>query len=444
MTMTSTTFLDSILTLGTTPTDALPPSMLTMARDALFDWSIVARAGCDEPVSVILRGMIEHEGSTGSSTLLGADHQVSPRAAALANGATSHALDYDDTHFAYVGHPSVAIYPAVLALAENEDTDLAAMIGAYAIGIEAACRIGARLGRAHYNKGFHQTATAGAFGAALAAARLVGLDRQQLSHAIGLIATRASGLKSQFGTMGKPYNAGLAASNGVEAALLARMGMTSCDDGLMGSQGFFATHLNPADLPADTPWDEPGYLALGLSHKYHACCHGTHAMIDALIGLRESHDLAAGDVASVTLRTNPRWMSVCNIPLPRTGLEVKFSYVWLAAMVLNRWDTAALTSYADTTARDADLARSAGMVTVLPDDSISDTAAHIAVALQGGSSLEATADIAAPISEIERAARLEAKARALDTAAAVDRLLDALAAPQATSARAFGRLLASR
>jgi len=442
--MTTSAFLDSIIALSETPAEDLPSSMLSMARDALFDWAAVARAGRDEPVSIILRNMAEREESTGQSSLFGSTRRTAPRVAALANGATSHALDYDDTHFAYVGHPSVAIYPAVLALAEDRDADIAAMIDAYAIGIEAACRIGARLGRAHYNKGFHQTATAGAFGATLASARLLGLDIEKRRQAIGLAATRASGLKSQFGTMGKPYNAGLAASNGVEVALLAQAGMTSADDGLMGHQGFFATHLEADDLPADTPWDLRGYLALGLSHKYHACCHGTHAMIDALTALRQDHGLAAAEVEAVTLRTNPRWMSVCNIPAPRTGLEVKFSYVWLAAMVLEKWDTAALTSYADSTARDKDLAQAARLVTVLADAAISDTAAHVTVRLKNGSTVEAEADIAAPITEEERAERLKIKARAIDAPEVVAEIWQAVTSPANTSARDFGHILAAR
>jgi len=442
--MTHSAFLDSILNLSETPADALPSSVLNMARDALFDWAAVARAGRSEEVSVILRNLAESEDSKGHASLFGSSCRVAPRAAALANGATSHALDYDDTHFAYVGHPSVAIYPAVLALAEAEDMNLASMIDAYAIGIEAACRIGARLGRAHYNKGFHQTATAGAFGATLASARLLGLDRGQRRQAIGLTATRASGLKSQFGTMGKPYNAGLAASNGVETILLARAGMTSADDGLMGHQGFFPTHLDPDDLPDDAPWQDNGYLALGLSHKYHACCHGTHAMIDALAALCRDHDITATHVEAVTLHTNPRWMSVCNIPSPRTGLEVKFSYVWLAAMVLEKWDTAALTSYADSTVRDENLGRCAELVDVIPDPSVSDTAARISVKLKDGRSLDAEADIAAPLPEEERAARLKSKASAIDDEKVVAEIWQAVTSPQETSARTFGHILASR
>ena len=138
----------------------------------------------------------------------------------MVNGAISHALDYDDTHFAHVGHLSVGIYPAVLAIAEQTDATASQVVAAFLVGAEAAIRTGCLLGTAHYNKGFHQTATAGAFGATLAAGRLLNLDEAALRHALGLCASRAAGLKSQFGTMGKPVNAGLSASNGVELSLI--------------------------------------------------------------------------------------------------------------------------------------------------------------------------------------------------------------------------------
>ena len=172
--------------------------------------------------------------------------KVPARAAALANGTISHALDYDDTHFAHIGHPSVAILPAALAAGEEVDASGAAVLDAFLIGAEASIRIGMVLGRPHYDRGFHQTATAGAFGATVAAARVMALTRDQTRQALSLVSTRASGLKSQFGSMGKPYNAGIAASNGVEAAALARRGFVSADDGVGGEQGFIDAHVENA------------------------------------------------------------------------------------------------------------------------------------------------------------------------------------------------------
>ena len=126
------------------------------------------------------------------------------------------------------------------------------------VGAEGAIRVGMTLGRAHYNHGFHQTATACAFGATLAAGRLLGLDSSAASCAWPMW-TRASGLTSQFGSMGKPYNAGISAANGVECATLAGLGFTSADDGLMGHQGFVGAHL-PGGVRSDRTRSGPGQL----------------------------------------------------------------------------------------------------------------------------------------------------------------------------------------
>jgi len=220
----------------------IPQSAMRMMQLSLLDWAVVGMAGRDEPVSRITREMVLEEAGATHASLIGHETRVPARAAALANGATSHALDYDDTHFAHIGHPSVAVIPAALAVAETSGADAAAMQEAALIGVEASVRVGVWLGRDHYQTGFHQTGTAGAFGAALAAARLMGLDAQGCAMALGLVATRASGLKSQFGTMGKPFNAGLAASNGVEAAMLVARGFEANPDALESAQGFGPTH----------------------------------------------------------------------------------------------------------------------------------------------------------------------------------------------------------
>ena len=224
-------FVDHLISLSRAPAADLPSGALQLARLSLLDWMACGLAGVDEPLAGILRALAEAEGGTEQASLFGAG-RAPARMAALLNGATSHALDYDDTHFAHVGHLSVGIYPAALAVGEEIDAYADEVIAAFLGGAEGAIRVGLALGQAHYDLGFHQTATAGAFGATLAVARLLKLDASQTRHAFGLCATRASGIKSQFGTMGKPYNAGVAAANGVECAKLAALGMASEDAGL--------------------------------------------------------------------------------------------------------------------------------------------------------------------------------------------------------------------
>ena len=251
-----TSLTSGIIDIALRPATRVPEPALGFARLSLIDWMTCGCAGTGEPLAVKLRQLAAGEGGQPVAAIFGGSH-APPRMAALVNGATSHALDYDDTHFAHVGHLSVGIYPAALAVAEMQDASAEEMITAFLLGAEGAIRVGMTLGRAHYNHGFHQTATAGACGATLAAGRLLGLDDGQMRHALGLCATRASGLTSQFGSMGKPYNAGIAASNGVECAMLARLGLTSADDGLMGHKGFVGAHL-PDSAGAANPGLEVG------------------------------------------------------------------------------------------------------------------------------------------------------------------------------------------
>ncbi len=246
--------LENIVTLAHLPADAASSSAIEMATLCVFDWAACGQGGLNEPVSKQIVTFVEGEGGACQATLFGG-RKAPSRAAALANGTISHALDYDDTHFAHIGHLSVALFPAAFAVAEEVDATASEMVAAYLVGAEAAVRLGIAFSSEHYQRGFHQTATAGAFGATIAAARLLGLTRDQTRHALGIVSTRASGLKSQFGTMGKPLNAGIAASNGVEAAKLAALDVTSCDDGIFGPQGFIETHCNAPDV--ESAWVDP-------------------------------------------------------------------------------------------------------------------------------------------------------------------------------------------
>ena len=401
--------IDAVLDLCAFARADMPQHSLRLARLSLFDWLVCGRAGTGEPLSGKLREFAVHEGGHPSASTFGGGRYPA-RMAALVNGATSHALDYDDTHFAHVGHLSVGIFPAAIAVAEEIGANGPDVAEAFLAGAEAAIRVGVALGPAHYNRGFHQTATAGAFGATIAAARLYGLNREQTRAAIGLCATRASGLKSQFGTMGKPYNAGIAASNGIECASLARMGFSSCADGLYGPQGFIPTHTDAA-VPEVAPLST--FLFDDVKYKFHACCHGTHAMIEGLIEALGSRPVSLETVSRITLRTNPRWLRVCDIPAPATGLEVKFSYRWLAGMVVDDRPTGIDTIYTDALAADPALAGFAKRVEVIADEQVDDMQAVGEIVLSSGETLPFAHDLARPLPTDVAEEKLLAKAAAL-------------------------------
>lgn len=387
---------------------------LRMTRISLFDWLAVSIAGQDEPVSRIVRDYVSAEGGVAEATVVGTAQKLPVRAAAMANGTISHALDYDDTHFAYLGHPSVAVFPASFALAQKTRASGKMFLEASLVGMEAATRIGTWLGRHHHFVGFHSTATAGAFGAALASARLLGLDVRGAENALGLVATRASGLRAQFGTMGKPFHAGMAASNGVEAALLAHAGFVSRPDTLEADQGFAITHAAEMRDPGEI-LDGLGksWMFEGVLHKFHACCHGAHASLEALIEARDRLSIVPDEVASVSLSVPPRYLKVCNILEPQTGLEAKFSYRLCSAMVLSGRDTAALTTYSDAACRAPDLVALRDRVVVKGVDGLAETQATARITTNDGRSVEITHDIDHMGGLALREQKIKAKAQAL-------------------------------
>lgn len=399
--------LHTLIDLAGRDASEIPPSALRLARLSLFDWAVCGMAGADEPVAGLVRQFAAAEGGAEHASLIGAGKGPA-RLAALVNGTISHALDYDDTHFAHIGHLSVGIYPAAVAAAEETGASIGEVVSAFLLGAEAAILVGMTLGPDHYNRGFHQTATAGAFGACIAASRIYGLDSSQVAAALGLCATRASGLKSQFGTMGKPYNAGIAASNGVETAKLAQLGFTAPADGLSGVQGFIPTH---SDTPRTVADAGRRYRFEDVQYKFHACCHGTHAMIEALLRAREQDRFTPGDVASCRIFTSPRWMNVCNIARPGSGLEIKFSYRWLAGMALDGRPTGSIAIYDQALTEDPQIAALAERVEVVADDSVGEMQTRCEIVLKDGRTIESAFDLdsPAPLSELDR--RLAWKAR---------------------------------
>lgn len=436
--MTQPQSMDKMLDIAALPFEALSQNARRMAGFSLFDWMVVARAGADQELSGIIRNFALDEGGKPAASIVGSSVKLPARAAALVNGTISHSLDYDDTHFAHIGHLSVGILPAALAAGEEVDAPATSVRDAFLLGAETACRIGMVLGRGHYQRGFHQTATAGTFGATIAAGRIYGLDRAQMRNALSLAATRASGLKSQFGTMGKPFNAGIAAANGVEAAALARHGFISCDDGVGGVQGFVDTHCDAPDHVS--PWMDmpPGtFIFEDNKYKLHACCHGTHAMIEAL----RQGGFSLDHVRRIEVATHPRWLRVCDVKEPRTGLEVKFSYVHLAAMVLSGIDTASEKTYVDQLCADAGLKRLAALVAVSGDESLSDTGARVSVSLTDGRKLELFHDLASriPADTLERG--LRGKARGLLGDAAAERIWSGISGISSLSARELAGML---
>lgn len=377
-------------------------------RLCLFDWIMCGQAGAGEQVSHLLRPQM---GEAGEARLFGGG-TASTAQAALFNGATSHALDYDDTHFAHIGHTSVVILSAVCAVAEAQGRTVKQLIEAAIVGSEAAIRIGEYFGRSHYQAGFHQTATSGAFGATLAIARLMELSPDQTIASIGLCASQASGLKAQFGSMGKPINAGLAASAAVQATSWAHAGVTATPSGL---QAFNETHHGSANADAFRGLGDVWKFE-GISHKFHACCHGLHSMLEALRHV----DVPVDEIERIVVETHPRWMTVCNIEQPTSGLQAKFSYKVAAAMSLSGLDTGDIKTFLDEIVRRSDIIALAQKVSVKELSHFKETEVRVTVTSPSAETV-ISHDIQMPMDVSELIQRLFNKASVLVGAEAAER-----------------------
>src|SRR5271166_4766671 len=335
--------------------EAIPPEARELARQCILDYFGVTLAGAGDELVRLLLDELTEAGGAPHASIVGHQPRLPALSAALVNGAAGHALDYDDVNMAMPGHPSVAILPGLLTLAELKQSSGREVITAFVTGYETACRIGAALQPGHYNLGFHSTGTVGAFGAAAACARLLGLDAEATAMALGIAGTQAAGLKSQFGTMCKPFHAGKAAQNGLLAARLAARGFSSRADIVECVQGFAPTQGPDFSPEAALATPQAGFHLLANLFKYHAACYFTHAPIECAGRLREEHRLTPDMIAGITLRLDASCDRVCNIPVPIDGLQSKFSLRQTVAMALAGVDTASLDVYSAENTCDAAL-----------------------------------------------------------------------------------------
>jgi 2-methylcitrate dehydratase PrpD len=371
----------------------IPGETRTWARQCVLDYIACGVAGASDELTRILVAELSEQGGRESATMFGRAARLPAASAALVNGAAAHALDFDDVNLAMPGHPSVAILPALLALAEECGSSGSDVLTAFIAGYELQCRIGRVLAPGHYDVlGFHATATIGSFGAAAACAHLLRLDSEQFSTAIGIAGTQAAGLKSMFGTMCKPLHAGKASYHGLLAAKLAMRGFTSRLDVLDCEQGFASTHspdFHP-ERASDVP--EHGWYIRRNLFKYHAACYMVHSSIEATRKLREQFGVTPDRVAQVRVELEESCDRICNIPAPKTGLEAKFSLRLAAAMGLAGIDTGRLSTYSEAVAADPELVRLRNKVNLDFRVGIPNTVAEVELELTDGTRLRAKHD----------------------------------------------------
>jgi 2-methylcitrate dehydratase PrpD len=329
------------------PFDRAPERARIEAKRCLIDGFGVVLAGATVEGSRIVRDYVKASSAAADSTVLGPARMTATAAhAALANAASGHAMDYDDTQlsstpdrvFGLLTHPTVPVLAASLALGERIGASGATFLDAFLVGFEVECKIAEAINPNHYQRGFHSTGTIGTFGAAASAARLMKLSPAQTAHALGIAASMSSGIRVNFGSMTKPLHAGRAAENGVTAAELASRGFTAGDDALDGEWGFFQVLGGGADVPRIVPVIGKTFSIVdpGVSFKPYPCGSLGHPTMDAMLKLVIDRDVKPEQVKAVRVRAGSNILNPLRYKTAKTELEAKFCLPFMMTSILLR------------------------------------------------------------------------------------------------------------
>lgn len=372
-------------------TNDIPDQVQHEAVRCLVDWIGVAVAGSADQAATPVRSVVDRVGGTGTATVLGTATTTSAPFAALANGFFSHLHDYDDTYMpgTTTVHPSAPLWPALLALAEQDPVSGPEALVAFVAGFETQNRAALAAGPAHYERGWHVTGTVGHFGAATAAARALGLDADRVVWALGTAGTQAAGLKEVYGSMGKPLHPGKAAMDGLLSALLAQDGFTSTTTILEGARGFLAVLSDSSDADRLTAGLGQDWTAPENGHKPYACGSLMHPTIEAVCALRERGALEAESVESIEASVHGYVSWVTAKEKPTTGLEGKFS-IFHAAAVAMVDGAARLAQFTDERVNDPTVRAVRDRVRIVVDDTLPKCAARVRVTTTRGRVLEHT------------------------------------------------------
>jgi 2-methylcitrate dehydratase PrpD len=361
----------------------LPANVRKEATRTLLNYVGVAVGGSHhETVDVAVSALSPFSGPA-QATLLGRRERLDVMNAAFVNGVSSHVFDYDDTHLKTIIHPGGPIISALLALAEYHPVDGKAFLNSLVLGVEAALRIGNAVYPDHYDRGWHITGTAGPFGAAIAAGKVLGLDEQRMVWALGLAASQPVGLRESFGSMNKSFNPGRAASNGLLAAILASKGFTSSEGMIEAKRGWANTISTKQDWREITGALGQRWEAALNTYKPFACGIVLHPAIDAAIQLRNEHHLTPDQIDRVELRVNPLVLELTGKKTPQRGLEGKFSVYHAVAVALVE-GAAGEKQFSDRAVRDPVIVALCSLVVPAVDAGVKPEQVDMTIALKDG------------------------------------------------------------
>ncbi|MBT6304906.1 MmgE/PrpD family protein [Rhodospirillaceae bacterium] len=318
-------------------TSDLSADVFHHAKRVLIDWfACTLPGGLEEPATLIIKALTEDIGR-GNSSLLPGGEQTTTRTAALINGTAAHIIEFDDIYRDGLFHPGAPIIASALATAEKTWASGEELLRAIIAGYEVANRIAEAVNPHHY-EWWHTTATVGFFGSATSAAMLLGLDLEKTAHALATAGTMAAGLQQAFraDAMSKPIHSGRAAEGGVLAALMAKNCVTGALDILEGERGFGKA------MSANVNWRQSiqtlgsDYTITRMTQKNHAACGHVHAIIDAIIHIKNVNRVDCANVKNIRIGSYQKAYEICHNTNPKTPYEAKFSAEYCTAIAIQR------------------------------------------------------------------------------------------------------------
>ncbi len=365
----------------------LPANVRKEGLRTLLNWVGVAVGGSHHETIDVAVGALGPFSGLSQASILGRRERFDVMNAAFINGVSSHIFDYDDTHLKTIIHPAGPVMSAILALAEYRPVDGRDFLNALILGVETECRIGNAVYPDHYDRGWHITGTAGVFGAAASASKILGLSEQQMIWALGLAASQPVGLRESFGSMNKSFNPGRAASNGLFAALLASKNFTSSDEMIEAKRGWANTISTKQDYKEITEGLGERYEALLNTYKPFACGIVMHPAIDAAIQLRNQYQIKPDQIDTINLRVNPLVLELTGKKTPTAGLEGKFSIYHAVAVAIVE-GAAGEKQFSDRAVQDATVIGLRTRVVPVVDPSVKPEQVEMSIALTDGRKLD--------------------------------------------------------
>jgi 2-methylcitrate dehydratase PrpD len=369
----------------------LPPAVVQRAKDCIADTVGAIVYGGELPWSKMIIAYARRNSGAGKSGILGtAGAGVQAGAAALANGAMTHAFELDSLTKPDSGsHPGATVFTAALAVAQDRGLSGRDVVTALVAGSEVMFRIGHATKHTNESRGFHAPGTTGPFGAAVAAGRLMGFDAPKMTNALGIAGSCAGGLlefaHAGNGAMVKRLHMGRAAEGGVLAASLAADGFTGPTSVLEGEYGFLRVFCNDFDVAELTRGLGGTYFTLDIELKRYACHITAHNPVEAVLDLRNEHKFTAADVAAIDIAANERMAKTNNIPAPGDVMLAQYSIPFSVALALYR-DPIDPRSFDDSAVHDRailDLAARTKL-TIVPEQDRRDLAVTVTVRLKDG------------------------------------------------------------